>query len=45
MFPELGRIRQEDHGFKASLCYIVISCFSEKGRRRERRREGEKWRK
>jgi hypothetical protein len=30
IIPALGRLRQEDQGFKASLNYTARSCFEEK---------------
>lgn len=38
-FPEFGKLRQENHEFKAILGYMVISCFREKGGRKGRRRK------
>jgi hypothetical protein len=35
----LGRLRQEDHKFKASLYYITRLCLRKKGKERGRRRK------
>jgi hypothetical protein len=51
VIPAFGRLREENHKFKATLGYIVRPCQRERererekkergGRERERRREGE----
>jgi hypothetical protein len=36
VIPALGRLRQEDQEFKASLCYIVSLCFKKKRKKKRK---------
>lgn len=40
IIPALGRMRQEDHEFKASLCYTVSSRLSYTERKQKKEKEG-----